>query len=91
MKKSVYLSIAILFASTSAGLAENAELNVKGMFCVGCASKVEKTLNKTPGVQSVQVNYEQNRALIEYDTTKLNPDKLAETVTDIGFESTVSR
>lgn len=40
-------------------------LNVSGMSCGHCKTAVENALQKISGVQTVQVNLEQGKALIE--------------------------
>jgi len=41
------------------------ELNIGGMTCASCAGRVERALNKLPGVQSVNVNLASERAHVE--------------------------
>jgi len=41
------------------------ELNIGGMTCASCAGRVERALNKLPGVQSVSVNLASERAHVE--------------------------
>ena len=40
---------------------------IKGMHCASCANIIEKTLNKTSGVNSIQVNYGTETAKIDFD------------------------
>jgi len=81
-----------LLISTPAWAAEQeAKLNVSGLFCADCVSKVQGTLEKTPGVISAHVNLDKNQAVVKYDDSKTNSDALAEAVTQAGFESAVAR
>ncbi|MDR0277671.1 MAG: heavy metal translocating P-type ATPase [Paucimonas sp.] len=41
------------------------ELSIGGMTCASCAGRVERALNKLPGVQSVSVNLASERAHVE--------------------------
>ncbi|MFD2643675.1 heavy metal translocating P-type ATPase [Pseudomonas japonica] len=41
------------------------ELNIGGMTCASCAGRVERALNKLPGVRSVSVNLASERAHVE--------------------------
>ena len=55
-------------------------LDVRGMTCAACAMTVEKTLNKTPGVDSATVNINTERATIVYDPAMLSLDEAASDV-----------
>jgi Cu+-exporting ATPase len=50
-------------------------LDIKGMTCASCVNRVEKALAKTPGVQSVNVNFATHQAMVkhghEVDATQL--------------------
>ncbi len=93
MKKNVltFLSLFFIFAAPSLAEEATSQLTVKGMFCEGCSSKVEKTLKSVSGVNSASVNYDKGTASVQYDNSKVQPEKLAEKVTDVGFETTVAR
>ena len=59
----------------TSGLDQRVELDVSGMTCAACASRIEKKLNKMPGVQAT-VNYATERAVV----LGLPPEKAAEAV-----------
>lgn len=46
------------------------------MSCAACAARVDKTLNKQPGVLSATVNYAAATATVEYDTSLCSPEAL---------------
>ncbi len=58
---------------------------VKGMHCASCASIIEKTLKKTPGVDSVEVNYGTETCKIAFDETKTNPQDLSKKIEKLGY------
>jgi len=63
------------------GKIETASFNIEGMSCaVMCASKIEKELSKTEGVQKATIDFEKKTATVEYDAGKITPEKLVETV-----------
>ena len=67
-----------------------AEFTIEGMTCaVGCAKTIEKKLAKLDGVKSAKVDYENKHAVVEFDDSKLNTDKLEETVTKVADIYTV--
>ncbi|MEK6593472.1 MAG: heavy metal translocating P-type ATPase [Pseudomonadota bacterium] len=61
------------------------ELPVTGMTCAACASRIEKTLNKLPGVHAT-VNFATERARIEYDPTQAQPGDLVAAIRKAGYE-----
>ena len=62
-------------------------LKISGMSCAACAARLEKGLQRQPGVQSAQVNLATERATVEYDDEQLKPESLAEVVTELGFKA----
>jgi copper chaperone len=93
LMKKLMMLFAIMAASTSSlALAADQEtkLNITGMFCGDCVSKVKGALEKTPGVKSAEVNLDSNTATVKFDDTKTNPKGLADVVTDTGFETSVA-
>jgi P-type Cu2+ transporter len=66
-------------------------LDVSGMKCAGCVQVVEQELNQYPGVKSATVNLITQVAIVEYETDQVNPDKLANILTDAGFPTQVRK
>lgn len=65
-------------------------LHVEGMTCGGCATAVKLVLQKTPGVISAKVSYEEKRAVVSYDASKTTPAKIAAAVADaLSYKVTV--
>lgn len=93
MKSFAVIFAAILTFAPSLALAadQQAKLNVTGMFCSDCVSQVKSALEKTAGVKAADVSMETNSATVKYDDKKTDPRKLANIVTDAGFETTVAR
>lgn len=61
------------------------EFNVEGMTCaVGCAAKIEKSLNNMDGVKTATVDFESKTATVEYDVDQVNPDDLTQRVAANG-------
>ncbi|HIW38853.1 MAG TPA: heavy metal translocating P-type ATPase, partial [Candidatus Jeotgalicoccus stercoravium] len=46
---------------------EQTELDITGMTCAACSSRIEKVLNKTSGVEHATVNLTTENAMIEYN------------------------
>ena len=61
------------------------ELPLAGMTCAACAMRIEKQLNKLPGVEAA-VNFATERATIRYASAGTTAAKLVETIRKTGFE-----
>ena len=48
---------------------------VLDMSCAACAVRVDKTLNRQPGVCSATVNYAAATATVEYDPAACTPEQ----------------
>ncbi|HEY0742786.1 MAG TPA: heavy metal translocating P-type ATPase, partial [Chryseosolibacter sp.] len=59
------------------------------MSCAACAVSVESMLKSTEGVTSASVNFANQTASVEYDTTKLKPADLQHVVRSIGYDLVV--
>jgi Cu+-exporting ATPase len=56
------------------------------MHCASCSASVEKALSKTPGVFLASVNLPLEEASIEFEDSKVSPDKLRQVILDTGFQ-----
>ncbi|MBO0358219.1 copper-translocating P-type ATPase [Hymenobacter sp. BT186] len=64
---------------------ETTTLDIEGMTCASCASFVEKSLSRTPGVQSALVNFATEKATIQYLPDQASPATLKEAVVQAGY------
>jgi copper chaperone CopZ len=63
---------------------------VQGMDCSACAAAIESRLKSTPGVKTAHVSYENKRADIEFDQTKVSVEQLQKAIAEAGYRSTKS-
>ena len=61
-------------------------IDVEGMTCAACSSRIQKVLDKKEGVESSNVNLLSNKAVIEYDEEKISKDELIKSIEKTGFE-----
>ncbi|WP_197491497.1 MULTISPECIES: heavy metal translocating P-type ATPase [Methylomonas] len=61
-------------------------LSIEGMTCASCAGRVEKALNKIPGVQQASVNLATESALVQTDTA-VDASVLINAVSAIGYRA----
>ncbi|MER0216947.1 MAG: heavy metal translocating P-type ATPase [Nitrosomonas sp.] len=60
------------------------ELPVEGMTCAACAARIEKNLNKLPGVEAA-VNFANEKAHVNFDANQVNTETLIKTIEKAGF------
>ena len=68
---------------------ETVELALGGMTCAACAARIERQLNKVPGVEAA-VNFAAERAYVRYAPEQVSVDVLIATVVKTGFMAAVS-
>lgn len=61
------------------------DLPITGMTCANCAQTVERTLNKTAGVENANVNFATERAHVEYDPVQVDMQTLIQRVSKAGY------
>lgn len=61
-------------------------LEVRGMHCAGCATRLENSLKKAVGVRDAKVNLGAEQAVVQFDSMQTSPEKLAAAVELAGFE-----
>lgn len=66
---------------------KNIELEITGMHCTGCSTRLEKILNQLEGVEGATVSFEKQTAFIQYREEKITLEKLKEAIIDAGFEA----
>ena len=60
------------------------ELPIEGMTCAACAARIEKNLNKLPGVRAA-VNFANEKARVEFDAATTQPEDLVRSIEKAGF------
>src|SRR5699024_11920164 len=65
---------------------EQAEFDVTGMTCSACANRVEKGVNRMPGVSAANVNLALETMSVTYNDKAVQPQDMAEKVKNLGYE-----
>ncbi|HEX6910432.1 MAG TPA: heavy metal translocating P-type ATPase [Longimicrobium sp.] len=58
---------------------------VSGMTCAACSGRVQRALEKQPGVQDAAVNLMMKSATVRFDPGVTNPERLVETIRGTGY------
>ncbi len=69
----------------NAAAAASIDLPIEGMTCAACAARIEKQLNKLPGVEAA-VNFASERAHVAFDAQAASVAQLVETIEKTGFK-----
>ncbi|PQV62820.1 Cu+-exporting ATPase [Abditibacterium utsteinense] len=68
---------------------QSADLPLLGMHCSACAVRIEKALNRAPGVETANVNFATTRATVSFDPAQTDLKKLREAVQKAGYDAIV--
>ncbi|MEK3765576.1 heavy metal translocating P-type ATPase [Solibacillus sp. FSL K6-4121] len=61
-------------------------VQVTGMTCAACATRIEKVLNRMDGVKSANVNLAIEKAAVQYDETVLKPLEIEKKIQALGYD-----
>ena len=71
--------------------AEQVVIPVSGMTCAACQGRVQRTLQKTPGVVDANVNLMMHNATIAFDPTATSPEALVDAIRSTGYDAAMPR
>ena len=74
----------------NAAAAERIDLGLTGMTCAACAARIEKALNRLPGV-AANVNFATETASVGFDPVQSSPEQLLAAVTRAGYGASIRR
>jgi Cu+-exporting ATPase len=60
-------------------------LKVGGMHCAGCVNSIQRYVSTLQGVSKVEVNLANERAVVEYDPSKIKIDAIEEAIKEAGY------
>lgn len=65
-------------------------LTVEGMTCASCSVSVRTALKKLDGVREARVSVEEKRAVVDYEPTKVTPQKMVDAVNKLGYRASLA-
>ncbi|HXH29255.1 MAG TPA: heavy metal translocating P-type ATPase [Bacteriovoracaceae bacterium] len=65
-------------------------LDIKGMTCASCVSRIERVLKKNDGIINASVNLATEKANIEYENSKLDAQKIIKIISIAGYDARIS-
>ncbi|MGY4676896.1 heavy metal translocating P-type ATPase [Pasteurella sp. P03HT] len=66
-------------------------IQVEGMTCQACASRIEKVLNKKPFVQQAVVNFASEQAQVTFDDAEKSIDDILQIIQNTGFSGKIKQ
>ncbi len=71
-----------------ASVEESCTILIEGMTCQSCVNSIESNISKVNGVSGIKVDLEKKEAIVGLDKmSDLCPSKVAELISDMGFEA----
>jgi Cu+-exporting ATPase len=64
---------------------DSCTIPVTGMTCAACSGRVQRTLEKSPGVAEASVNLMTGAATVAYDPVVTTPERLVDTIRSTGY------
>ena len=68
-------------------IADKVELTISGMTCAACSARIEKGLNRLPGVLKANVNLALETGTVEYDSSQIGVSDLVRQVEKLGYKA----
>ncbi|HLR81239.1 MAG TPA: heavy metal translocating P-type ATPase [Bacillota bacterium] len=66
---------------------EQMELDVFGMTCAACSTRIEKVLNKQQGIERASVNLANETATLEYNPGLIEADDIIDKIKALGYDA----
>ena len=66
---------------------ENRILSIEGMTCAACAQRIERVVNKLPGIYSVSVNLASEKATVSYAAGVLELSEICGAIDKLGYKA----
>jgi copper chaperone CopZ len=61
-------------------------VKIPGMDCPACVLNIQAVLKKQAGVTEARVSFDTKEAVVQYDATKISPEKIIAAIDETGFK-----
>ncbi|WP_099157848.1 heavy metal translocating P-type ATPase [Virgibacillus ndiopensis] len=68
---------------------ETSYLNVKGMYCAACASRIEKVVSRIDGVHEINVNLTTEKGRVSFNKNRTSISDIINKINKIGYEAKI--
>jgi len=76
---------ALMDSASSAHASETVRIPVSGMTCAACSARVQRALEKQPGVAEANVNLMMKTATVHFDPSVVSAERLVSTIEATGY------
>jgi P-type Cu+ transporter len=76
---------ALMDSASSAHASETVRIPVSGMTCAACSARVQRALEKQPGVADANVNLMMKTATVHFDPSVVSAERLVSTIEATGY------
>lgn len=66
-------------------MATKQSYKISGMTCAACAARIEKIINKLPGITKANVNFAVEKATVEFDDALVDTNAICDAVKKLGY------
>jgi len=67
-------------------MTQRTTIHIRGMTCASCVQTIEEVLHKLDGVLEANVNFAAEKAVVDFDPSKLDRARLEKAIKDAGYE-----
>jgi P-type Cu+ transporter len=71
--------------TTTSPATSDLTIPVQGMTCAACSARIQRVLEREPGVSDASVNLLTASATVAYDPTRVTPERLVEAIRGTGY------
>lgn len=61
------------------------DLAIEGMSCTGCENTIKESVTAVQGVMEVTASFKTGEAIVKFDSTKTDLEKISAAITDAGY------
>ncbi|MGH8672851.1 MAG: mercury resistance system periplasmic binding protein MerP [Burkholderiales bacterium] len=80
-----------LLAASALAAEKTVTLAVEGMYCAACPFIIKESLSAVPGVEKVEVSFENKTAVVTFDDAKADVAALIKATTEAGYSAHLAR
>ncbi|WP_082235468.1 heavy metal translocating P-type ATPase [Halobacillus massiliensis] len=70
---------------------EQVELDIHGMTCSACSSRIQKVLNKMDGIDQATINLATEAGFVEYEPNRVSVDDIIAKVKKLGYDAVIKQ
>lgn len=65
---------------------KNIVIELDGLVCPMCSSKIENSLKKQNGIQSVNISYNNSKAKVSFNEEEITIEEIKDIIEDLGYD-----